>query len=52
MRKLLAISAALAASTLNAAVIRTAAPTYAQSAYLSNRVDGIAVEQSALRADL
>ncbi len=52
MRKLLAISAALAASTLNAAVIRTAAPTYAQSAYISNRVDGIAVEQSALRADL
>ena len=38
MKKLLIGIAALAASTLNAAVIRTAAPTYAQVAGVSNQV--------------
>ena len=38
MKKIQIVIAALAASTLNAAVIRTAAPTYAQVAGVSNQV--------------
>ena len=38
MKKMQIAIAALAASTLNAAVVRTAAPTYAQVAGVSNQV--------------
>lgn len=48
MKKLLVMTAAVAAMVIEGAVVRTAAPTYAQSGYISNRVDGIAVDLAAV----
>ena len=52
MKKLLIGIAALAASTLNAAVVRTPAPTYAQVAGVSNQVMAVDAKLTATALDV
>ena len=52
MKKIQIVIAALAASTLNAAVVRTPAPTYPQVAGVSNQVMAVDAKLTATALDV